>query len=116
MKVEINYLKRPSNYEGIEELKKLIGKSKVRAFSIDLDTNDIVEGWGWIASNESYNYHNNYDDSEDCMWFNVKETGFGNQQWFTLNYERVLEIQKENNVKIIEVLEPIVRKAKGNYE
>lgn len=114
MKVSIDYLRKPSNYEGVEELKKLIGKSKVKAFSIDLDTNDVVEGWGWIASDESYNYHNNYDDSKDCMWFTVKESGFGKKWWFTLNYDRVLEIQKENNLKIVEVLEPVLNKAKEN--
>lgn len=108
MKIDIWYIKVPSNYENIEELSKLIGKSKVKSYSIDLTNNEIVEGEGWIANNDSYNYHNNYDDSEDCMWFNNK------QQWFTLNYERVLEIQKENNIKIIEILEPILNKAKEN--
>lgn len=108
MKINVDYLKTPSKYENIEELKKLIGVSKVKAYSINLKDNSIVEGDGWVASNESYNYHNNYDDSEDCMWFNKE------QQWFTLNYEKVLEVQKENNKKIIEVLEPIINKAKEN--
>lgn len=108
MKIDIWQTKIPSNYENVEEIKKLIGNSRVKAYSINRKDNSIVEGEGWIASNESYNYHNNYDDSKDCMWFNRK------QQWFTLNYERVLEVQKENNKIILEILEPIVNKAKEN--
>ena len=42
------------------------------------------------------------------MYFN------NSQQWFTLNYERVLEVQKENNKIIIEKLEHIINKAKEN--
>lgn len=105
MKIEIWNLKIPSKYENIIELKNLIGESNVNAFSIDLDTNDIVEGKGCIKSNESYNYHNNYDNSEDCMWFNNK------QQWFTLNHDRAVVIQKENARIIIEKLKPILDKA-----
>jgi hypothetical protein len=108
MKIDIWNVSTPSNYENIEELKKLIGNSKVKAYSINTRDNSIVEGEGRIASNESYNYHNNYDDSEDCMWFN------GEKQWFTLNYDRVLEVQKENNKIILEVLEPIIKLAKEN--
>jgi hypothetical protein len=104
MKIQI-YLDIPSEYENIEELKKLIGTSKVKAYSLDLDNNSIVEGEGWIESNGSYNYHNNYDDSEDCMYFE------GKQQWFSLNYERVVEIQKENSKKILKTLQPIIDKA-----
>ena len=107
MKIDI-LLYIPSNYENVEGFKKLIGDSKVKAYSINKEDNSIIEGLGWIASNGSYNYHNNYDDSEDCMWFNEE------QQWFTLNYETVLNIQKENNRKIIEVLEPIINRAKEN--
>ena len=108
MKINIWQIKIPSNYEKVEEIKELIGNSRVKAYSIDLSDNSVIEGQGWIASNESYNYHNNYDDSKDCMWFNEK------QQWFTLNLERVLNIQKENNKVIIERLEPIINLAKSN--
>jgi hypothetical protein len=108
MKIDIWKVNIPSHYENMDELKNLIGNSKVKAYSINLKDNSIVAGEGWIASNESYNYHNNYDDSEDCMWFD------GEQQWFTLNYERVLEVQRENNKIILDVLEPIVNKAKEN--
>ena len=114
MKINVDYLKTPSSYENIEELKKIIGKSKVKAYSIDSKDNSIIEGIGWIDSDGNYNYHNNYDDSEDCMWFSKKSNSIGSQQWFTLNYDRVLEIQKENNKKIIEALEPIINKAKEN--
>lgn len=108
MKIDIWNVSIPSSYENVEELKKLIGSSKVKAYSINTRDNSIIEGEGWIASNESYNYHNNYDDSEDVMWFT------NSKQWFTLNYEKVLEVQKENNEIILEVLEPIVNKAKEN--
>ena len=108
MEIRIRNVSIPSNYENVEEIKKLIGDSRVKAYSVNTKDNSIVEGEGWIASNESYNYHNNYNDSEDCMWFNKE------QQWFTLNYDRVLEIQRENNKIILEILEPIINKAKEN--
>jgi hypothetical protein len=38
------------------------------------------------------------------MWFE------GHQQWFTLNYNRVIEVQKENAKIIIESLKPILEK------
>lgn len=112
MKIEI-YIKTPSKYEGVKELKSLIGNTKTKAFSLD-DDNNILEGEGYIDSNDSYNYHNNYDDSEDCMWFKSKY--INKQQWFTLNYDRVLEVQKENNKKIIKVLEPIINRVKENIK
>ena len=108
MKIKIWDIDTPSKYENVEEIKKFIGSSKVKAYSINEDDNSIVEGLGYIDSDESYNYHNNYDDSKDCLFFE------GKQKWFTLNYEAVLSIQKENNIKIIEVLEPIINKAKEN--
>ena len=56
MKIEI-YTNIPSKYEGIEELKKLLGKGKVKAYSIDLRDNSIVEGNGYIDNDNMYNYH-----------------------------------------------------------
>lgn len=114
MEIRIWKVSVPSNYENIEELSNLIGKSRIKAYSIDKNDNSIVEGEGWIASNESYNYHNNYDDSKDCMYFTKRPDGLGVEQWFTLNYGRVLEVQRENNKIILEVLEPIVNLAKEN--
>lgn len=107
MKIDIWYVNIPSKYENIETLKEIIGNSKVKTYSLD-ENNIIVEGEGWLANNDSYNYHNNYDDSEDCMWFN------GEQKWFTMKYTRVLEVQKENNHKILKVLNPIVERAMEN--
>jgi hypothetical protein len=101
MKIEI-YLDSPSHYENVEEIERLIGSTKVKAYSLDLENNDIVEGLGWVASNDSYNYHNNYDDSQNVLWFE------GEQRWFTLNYDRALQIQKDNSVKILEKLQPII--------
>jgi len=108
MEIKIWDVSIPSIYENIEEIKKVIGNSKIKAYSINTKDNSIIEGEGKIANNESYNYHNNYDNSQDCMWFN------GQQQWFTLNHERVLEVQKENNKSILKILEPIIDKAKEN--
>ncbi len=108
MKIDIWKLRIPSYYKGLEDLQKVIGKSSVKAYSIDEQNNEIVEGHGSIKSNESYNYHNNYDNSKDCMWFNSE------QKWFTLNYEEVLEVQRLNNIIIKDTLEPILEKVKQN--
>lgn len=64
--------------------------------------NELIKGWtikdnltlieceGKIATNGYWNYHNNYDNSEDVLWV-------GNEQrWFTTNKELALEIQNSN--------------------
>lgn len=107
MKIEICYLKFPSSYEGVKELKNFIGSSSVKAFSLD-ENNELIEGEGYIASDDLYNYHNNYDSSDDCMWFNKKK------QWFYQDIAKVKDIQRMNNKIILEKLQPFIDKANEN--
>lgn len=64
--------------------------------------NELIKGWtikdnlelipceGKIATNDHWNYHHNYDNSENVLWI-------GNEQrWFTTNKELALEIQNFN--------------------
>lgn len=107
MKIDIWYLKFPSNYEGVEELKKFIGSTAVKAYSLD-ENNVIIEGLGWIGNDDSYNYHNNYDDSEDCLFFE------GKKKWFSQDVEKVKEVQIKNNKIILETLNPYIDRAVEN--
>lgn len=59
-----------------------------------LDDFTIVQTKGCIKSNESWNYHNNYDDSENEMY--VKHNGNEFRRRFFLKYSEVKEIQKKN--------------------
>lgn len=95
------YLKLPhsSDEKEIAKMKGLIGTSSVDAFSIDTEIYKIIKGKGSIKNNGSYNYHNNYDDSEDEMFFDNKT------QWFTLNEDRVKEVFNQNAAIIRKMLE-----------
>lgn len=106
MKLDIEFknafdLKIPysSDEKEIFKMKELIGKSVVDAYSIDRETYKIVKGKGSIQNNGSYNYHNNYDDSKDEMFFDNKT------QWFTLNEGRVKEVYNQNASIIRKMLE-----------
>jgi len=88
-----------SDKDEISKMKAIIGSSKVDAFSIDRKTYKIIQGKGSIQNNGNYNYHNNYDSSEDEMFF-------GNTtQWFTLNEDRAKEVFNTNATLIREMLE-----------
>ena len=67
------------------------------AYTIN-DGFEIVECFGIVESDNSWNYHNNYDDSEDilsCIFRDKISEGKINK-WFTLNKDEVIKIQKEN--------------------
>lgn len=88
MKIDI-YLKIPSPYIDVEAVKAVIGKSSVKAYSLS-ENCEIIEGIGKIGNNGRYNYHNNYDTSQDAMFFN------GVEKWFTLSESRIKEVYDEN--------------------
>ena len=52
---------------------------------------------GIIKNNDSYNYHNNYDDSENELF--VISGHMHEKRWFSLNKEEVIKVQKENLLK-----------------
>jgi hypothetical protein len=90
-----NYLSTPSKNGQIVEdyLKVLKVDVEYPAFSLN-DKLEIIECKGIISNNGSWNYHNNYDDSQNELYIIVgtKKTC----QWFTLNKEDVAKVQKEN--------------------
>jgi len=99
MKIEVD-LKLPSKYDK-EDLKNYLAvfsRTPVKAYTLN-DDFEIVEGMGKIASDDSYNYHNNYDDSEDVMYFNTE------QKYWTPSLEKIKEIQKENIERAIPIIE-----------
>lgn len=108
MKIEI-YLRIPSHYEDVEKIKSVIGESIVDGFSLS-ENGEILKGKCKIASNESYNYHNNYDDSEDVLYFNNKK------QWFTLSENRIKEVYEENRKIILDKLQTVIDKFSTNEE
>jgi len=78
------------------------------AFTIDSNLN-VIECVGIIKKNGSYNYHNNYDDSSNELYclvgneFNNVRSEYN--QWFSLNKNEVIELQKKLIVKWKSVLE-----------
>ena len=59
------------------------------------DELEIVKCKGRIKNNDVWNYHNNYDDSEDELFVMLNLSGY-NARWFSLNREEVEKVQKEN--------------------
>ena len=59
------------------------------------DELEIVKCKGRIKNNDVWDYHNNYDDSEDEL-FVMLNPSYYNTRWFSLNREEVEKVQKEN--------------------
>lgn len=67
---------------------------KYPAFTVN-DRLELEECQGIIGNNGSYNYHNNYDDSEDELQI-IYPNGSRVRRWFTLNKQDALDVQAEN--------------------
>jgi hypothetical protein len=89
------YLSRPSTHGNIvnDYLKVLKEGTQYNAWTIN-EKLEVVECKGLIENNGSWNYHNNYDDSENELYVIINNQKI--KQWFSLNKEDVLKIQKEN--------------------
>lgn len=85
----------PSHYGKIVEdyLKVLSKDTKYDAWTID-DELRVVKCKGIIKSNGSWNYHNNYDNSEDELYCIIGTQT--DSRWFTLNEKEAIQIQKKN--------------------
>ena len=66
---------------------------KYPAFTIN-DKLEIIECIGIISNNGSWNYHNNYDDSEEELFVIINDQKI--RKWFTLSKEYALQIQNDN--------------------
>jgi hypothetical protein len=86
----------PSNRGQIVEdyLKVLKANTEYPVFTLDDDL-EIIECKGLIANNGSWNYHNNYDDSENVLYvFLYGPTKIN--KWFTLNKDEAIRLQKHH--------------------
>ncbi len=79
-------------------LKKYLQNTEYDAYAIGEDF-EIIKGRGKIASNNAYNYHNNYDDSELTVWFREVDGEFSRQWqmnvWWTDSLEEIKAIHKK---------------------
>jgi len=103
--MELNFrLKLPYHFgEIVEEyLKTMQVKTKYNGYTIS-DKLEVVECVGIICSDGSYNYHNNYDDSELQLAIIASPNTFLGK-WFTLNKSEAEKVQRENIEKWREVL------------
>ncbi len=95
-------LKKPDGKIVKNYLKVLKENTEYPAWTIN-DKLEVVKCIGMIANDGSWNYHNNYDDSEDVLY--VIENKTRTKQWFSLNKDEVIEVQKENILKWKLILE-----------
>ena len=103
-------LKIPYHYGDvvIERLKVLELNKKYEAFTLN-EQLEIVKCECSIENDGSWNYHNNYDNSE-----NVLKVG-NLSKWWTLNETEIKQIQKENLDKAIKLLTEEIDRLKSNY-
>jgi hypothetical protein len=82
-----------------EYLKILKSNEEYDVYYIDFDFS-IKKGVGIIHLNNSYNHHNNYDDSEMSLYIIDKVNNSKNhiEKWWSLSFEVVKEIQ----IKLVE--------------
>lgn len=103
--MKLNFeLKLPYHFGEIvnEYLKTMQIKTKYNAYTIS-DELEVIECVGIIQSDGSWNYHNNYDDSElELAIVTSKNSNLG--RWFTLDKEEAEKIQRENIKEWKEVL------------
>ena len=85
------YLKTPQTSGDIvnDYLKVLEENKEYDAWTIN-ERLEVIECKGSIKNNESWNYHNNYDSSENELYVGT------HTKWFSLNKGEVINIQKEN--------------------
>ena len=93
-----HYISTPSKYGQIvtDYLKVLKEKTEYDAWTLN-DKLEVVQCKGFIENNGSWNYHNNYDDSENEMYVIINKQKIN--KWFSLNKEDVIKVQQENILK-----------------
>lgn len=99
-------LKLPSYYgKEVEERLKLIDLNKMYTGYTLSDDLSIIESHGCsIGSDGSYNYHNNYDDSQNVLKV------YGAHKWWTFREEEIVELQKALiDKEVVELMQEINR-------
>ena len=93
-------------------LKTLLRETGYKAYSID-DEFNVIEGVGTIDSDGSYNYHNNYDDSEDTLIF-TSTNKYGHKtrahKWWTLNKAEADNLCEKEKKKFVKKLTMAIKK------
>lgn len=79
----------------VEDYLKLLAKNTDYDVYTLNDELEIIKCKGKIKNNDAWDYHNNYDDSEDELFVMINSSGY-NKRWFSLNREEVEKVQKEN--------------------
>ncbi len=89
------YLSTPPKCGKIVEeyLKLLKENSEYDAWTLN-DKLEVVACKGLIENNGSWNYHNNYDNSENELYVIIDKQKM--DKWFSLNKEDVIKVQKDN--------------------
>lgn len=105
--MEIRFYEKLPRRDGdiVKEYLKTMEENKLYdAFTINNDL-EIVECKGVIRNNGSYNYHNNYDDSDNELYIKSNNNSCKyDSKWFTLNKEEAIKIQQEHLAKWKEIL------------
>ena len=77
-------------------LKVLKENVQYEAWTIE-DNMEVVRCMGIIKNNGSWNYHNNYDNSENELYVVIEKTI--QARWFSLNRDEAITVQRNNIIK-----------------
>lgn len=91
-----------------DRLKVLELDKKYEGFTLNEDC-EIIQCKCKIKSDGSWNYHKNYDDSENVLMVD------GEHRWWTLNESEIKKVQKENLDRIIDSLTQEIERLKKLY-
>lgn len=101
------YIKFPDRTSGdiVEKMLKIIERDKEYDVWTLNEKLEVVQCKGIIKNNESWNYHNNYDNSEDELYVQLnKHKGFV-KQWFSLNKRAAVKAQQTNISQLKKLLQ-----------
>ena len=88
----------------VDNMLKVLELNKTyQGFTIN-DNLEVIQTDCSIENNGSYNYHNNYDNSQNVL--KVGDTS----KWWTLNEKEVLKVQKENIDRNLERLNEEIKR------
>ncbi len=112
-KIELKYdIVLPLNFgQVVKDYKKVLSvRTEYPAFTLS-DKLEVVECKGIIENNGSWNYHNNYDDSEDELYVFIGNNKLS--RWFSLNRDDVVVLQEENMKNWQHILDYEVQRLKN---
>ena len=94
-------------------------KQEIVAYAISDDLK-LIEGLGKIDTDNSWDYHNNYDDSKDVLFFKTVDKNFNTNKWhekrWSPNKQKAIDVLVEQHKLYAKFLEKEILNKKTYLE